>query len=511
MNLLIALIISLCLIIPHFLATRRIGINLMDEGYLWYGVLRVRVGEIPIRDYRAYDPARYYWGAAGSWLFGKGLLGLRASVMIFQIIGLILGLLVILDVFNNVLLAIFVGVILLSWMFPRHKYFEHSFTLISVWAAYQLLQNPTQTNFILIGIYVGHLFLWGINHGLYNILIFGIVTIFSWILIPDGRAVIMDVVWLIIGGLIGITPFLAFVFLVPGMRGIYFDKHIYPIFRRGTANLPRPIPWLWKGKLDESFRGSDRLFTYRLLFTFLPFVYIAFVLIAVFAPMPNPNLRYLLLASSCVGIGYLHHFISRADVSHLAQVILPFWIGLTVVISLHPMATILGIIMIGLLTWYGIPIEQRVLLHFIRNRDFYKQYHIENKTFWFLTSQVHLIRMITTLLEDRSESNQDFLIAPLEIGLYPLFDYVAPNYDTFCLYPTDERNERQMIAELEASKVSIAIVNNIHLDNREALCFQNTHPLTWKFLHKNFQVEKLQQFRGDYYLFTRTVPELEAN
>ncbi len=72
----------------HSCSKGRVGFNPADEGFLWYGVQRTVAGEVPLRDFQSYEPARYYWCAAGALLLGQGLVAMRLSEAVAQAIEL---------------------------------------------------------------------------------------------------------------------------------------------------------------------------------------------------------------------------------------------------------------------------------------------------------------------------------------------------------------------------------------------------------------------------------------
>ncbi|MGI9591676.1 MAG: hypothetical protein ACR2P8_09935 [Myxococcota bacterium] len=128
----VAFALAAVLSLGFFWLTGSIGIDPYDEGYLWYGVIRVGQGDVPLRDFQSYDPGRYYWCAAWTYFLGDGILALRFSVAAFQVIGLTCGLLAARRFTTHPAQLLLVGVVLLLWCFPRYKVFEPSLALINV-------------------------------------------------------------------------------------------------------------------------------------------------------------------------------------------------------------------------------------------------------------------------------------------------------------------------------------------------------------------------------------------
>jgi hypothetical protein len=67
-------LLSAALAAGAFVIQTDVDLNLADEGHLWHVTARAVLGDVPLRDIRAYDPGRYYWGAVWFTLLGPGLI-----------------------------------------------------------------------------------------------------------------------------------------------------------------------------------------------------------------------------------------------------------------------------------------------------------------------------------------------------------------------------------------------------------------------------------------------------
>lgn len=245
-----ALVISCLVVLISFLWQGNKGFNLWDEGFLWYGVQRVLIGEVPIRDFMAYDPGRYYWSAALVSIFGdNGIMSVRAAVAAFQALGLCLGLLLVArseklkDRLDIVFWLITVAT-LVVWMFPRHKLFDISISILLIGILTYLVSKPTPKRYLIAGACVGLVAVFGRNHGMYGT--FGSLGVIAWLSIKNnsGPGFIKAVVLWGTGVVIGFLPIILMTLLIPGFA-IAFWESVRFLFEHKATNLPLHIPWPW--------------------------------------------------------------------------------------------------------------------------------------------------------------------------------------------------------------------------------------------------------------------------
>ena len=477
------LLLAVVLAGGSFAVQGRQGINLADEGFLWYGAQQAARGKVPLRDFQSYDPGRYYWSAAAMRLFGEGVVSLRFSETLFQILGLWVGLLAASRVIQSWALLAAVGVMLTLWMFPSHKLFDISLLLCGIWIAVRLVEEPSPARIFTAGFFVGLCVFFGRNHVLYNFLAQACLLLFLHFKLHSPLSISHLAMW-VAGIIAGLVPTIAMFVGVSGFFASYIEV-IQSNFRHGT-NLPLPVPWPWRVSLDSAADMTQ--FLLGIFFIALPLGYLAGIILSLTMRSQTIKDHALLIACAYVGLFYLHHAFSRADVSHLAQVIQPFLLGAVALLGFlgarksYHWAVIAVLIAAALFTiGRSMPIYQR-----FTSSTPWVPYNAGGKIF-VPASTNQLLTCLQKFAAENIAPREGVLIAPFTPMLYPILGHESPLRDLIYYFPATTQRQETMIHELAAKNVNWAIISDTPLDKREDLRFSATHKLVWQYLMENFE------------------------
>ena len=239
-----AAIAALCSI-ALLLSSVREGFPSPDEGYLWYGTLRTIDGEVPLRDFRSYEPGRYYWCALWLLASGRGLVSLRIAVHAFYFLGLTCGLFALRLAGAGWPAVVVAGVILTSWAHKPYKLFEPALAMFAVLAGVVLITHPGYPALVVAGAVVGAIAFFGVNYGLYA----GAALLFLTLLegLKSGSvATFPGLGAYFAGALLGALPLLVMFVCVRGMFSAFFERRVRALVARRTSNLGLPLPWPWR-------------------------------------------------------------------------------------------------------------------------------------------------------------------------------------------------------------------------------------------------------------------------
>ncbi len=465
-----------------FLLQARSGINLADEGFLWYGVQRTARGAVPLRDFQAYDPGRYYWSAAATLFLGRGLLALRFSEMAFQVIGLWVALLAANRVAHNWALLLGVGVMLTLWMFPSHKFFDCTLLLCGIWIAVRLIEAPSSTRIFAAGIFIGLCVFFGRNHALYNFLAQASLLLLLRLKLQPEFPISHLGIW-VAGIIVGLAPLLVMFAAAHGLVGSYLES-IRSIFRHGT-NLALAVPWPWR--VWPTSAGATQ-FLLGIFLVLLPLAYVAIIGASLFLKPPMIKDNALVIACGFVGLFYLHHAFSRADISHLAQVIFPFALAALALPALfrgnnfHGWAVIAVLIAAALVTvGRQQPIYQRLTA-----RRPWESCDVGGKI--LVPPNIgRLVDCLRKFASDNIAPRESVLIVPFTPALYPLLNLESPLWELAYYVPSSAQRQEAMIRELAAKNVNWVIISDLVPDRREDLRFSASHNRVWQYLTENFE------------------------
>lgn len=487
-----AFILALSLVSTLFIWQGNKGFSLWDEGFLWYGVQRVLLGEIPIRDFMSYDPGRYYLSAALLKIFGdSGIISLRIASVIVQFVGLFVGLLLVGQgikkySFSFMFLA---AVTMAAWMFAPHKIYDVSISIILVWVLTYLLSIQCNKSYFFSGIFIGLIAVFGRNHGIYGII--GSIGVFIWIgfgkFKSEWTGITKGVLLWVIGIIIGFSPLFFMILFVPGFA-VKFWEGIRFLFEVKSTNISLPIPWPWR--VDFSSEPIVAMSIHGVIVGMFYMSLIAFSVLTIpFIFWRKFRDRYcspVLIAASFLSIPYAHYAYSRADVPHLAHSIFPMLIGclyfinyqsqkikLSLAITLCVMS--LFVMHVFYPGWQSYTKKQWVNIEISGDKLL-----VDPKT----AREVNLLR---SLYAQYVKNGGNFLVTPFWPGAYSLLNSRSPIWEIYALSPRTQQFEKSEIERIKVSNPSFILVIDKAVDGRDDLRFQNTHPLTYQFIVNNYQ------------------------
>jgi hypothetical protein len=449
-----------------------------DEGYLWYGALRVLEGQLPHRDFRSYEPGRYYWCAAFLRVFGPTLPVLRAATHAMSLIASTVALWRLRTLGAELPMLAIAALALAAWSYPQHKSFEPAWMLFAFAVFSGLAMQPGPGQALLGGAVAGAALWFGFNLMLY--LGAALALVLGWLAWTTAAAMAW-LPWAAAGACIGLLPFALLMLGSRGFRHAFIERRIRRVLERGTANLPLPLPWPWRPATPAlHVYGRVRQRTFGLLFVALPLLpgAVLLALAAMTAGRQAAPLQGAAVAAAALGISGWHHAYSRADVSHLAQSMVPLLLlSLLAAIALPASLGLLAAALVG-------AASLSLMWPHLAPRP--NQVRIPRGSFahsTFTADQTALVRRVESL---RGAEDGAVLAVPTLAWLYPMLGIRAPVYEIFGVWPSSDEEQARMIDEIERNDVRTVVVANSPLDRREDLRFSATHPQVWAELHRRF-------------------------
>lgn len=498
-------LLAVSLSVGWFFLDGRVGVNLADEGFLWYGTYAMRHGQVPMRDFQAYDPGRYLWTVAWSYLLGDGLAAMRLACVFFQCLGVLAGLLTARRLSRNVLFLASVALMFCAWMHPRYKLFEQSIALISIYAGVLLLEKPTLRRHFGVGILGGLVAFFGRNHGAYHVAAFGLII--AWAARPEGWRVWFQrsVAW--VGGvLVGYLPQLLMFLFVPGYFG-GFMENLHTIMAKGT-NLPAKVPWPWL--VPGTYAGWMRWSTLMEGFYYVAFP-LFFLLVAVrVCQLWGPRLAAhpVFVSAVCVALPYTHYVFSRPDIVHLSHggpeltlgfIALAFTIAgrrQLIEFALAPLLAVTSLL--ANLHQIGAGLEMLAA----PNSMF--PIEIRGQRMSVQTYVAKVLASAWTLNTELAKKDEPILFVPNMPGLYAFTERHSPTNQIYFIYPATPEEDHALLAEMKAANVQWLMMHDYALDGREELRFRNTNPIVFGWLRANFELVPIPTLPRDMVVLHRT-------
>jgi hypothetical protein len=497
--------LSVGLVAVFWILQSQIGLWMGDEGFLFYGSWRVGQGEVPLRDFHSFDPGRYYWVAFWSLCFGYGIIGQRAGVAIFQIIGLVWGLLAARRVVGRHWSLCLAGVLLIVWTWPQSRVFESAFSMGAVLVGTRLIERPISRRLYWTGTFVGIAAFFGRNLGLYSLVAFLSILL---ILSLQGKIRLIPAMSRLFAGiLLGYSPMFVLMLIYPTFLTSFVES--LPYFKgRSATNIYLPFPWPWNATLvGQNWIQDAHQISIGVAFVILFVFFTVSVISIIRKPSRVFSKEPLLCAATFVGLTFAHYSIVRSDLSHLASIIHPVLLGVLCLIASFTrtgqnIVAMTVAIALAAVTVFA-PLYQQPYFQKLLYRDQFTQETIQGERLWISNAQASYIDAVRSRVEREFGQEDLVFFAPYTPVMYLVLGRKSPVWDIFPLEPAPSEMQHEMIEELERTHTKYAIVNDVPLDGNDAWRFSKTHPEVWTLLHEKYEVIEDKILPGEYLLFRR--------
>ena len=490
--------LALALVAISLLTQAQGTIDLRDESYHWYGAIEVTRGKVPIRDFQAYDPGRYYWVAPWLALLGPGIVPFRIACSAFHFPGVLCGLLVLRRLTRSWSVLVPAGALLTVWLLPQYQP-SHTVALVGVWLAVLLIEHPSSFRHLLAGVFIGLAAFFGRNLGVYALVSFGLVVGMVWWRL-ERRDLVRRVLALGSGIVVGYSPMLVMFLLAPGL----WTVNVYALralAESGRTNLALPVPWPWRA--SSLWEASVGVF-----FVLLP-LFLALSVAWVLRAKRDELLRSrVLVAATLVGFPYVHYAFSRADVQHLGMSIHPFLLGmltLPFVVARRWRALAIGLVVgVGALSLVAAGQLNALYQRAIAPPGRLVAAKVGGWTVWMPLPMATFIDGTARFNASMVRPDEGFLIVPhIGPGMYAILNRESPLWQSYFLQPQPEWWQQPMIDELERNHVDWVLLDDVRGDGHEELRFRHTHRLIWEYIEREFDVFPVDGLPKDMVLLRR--------
>jgi len=503
------LILSAAIVIIGFLLQGNVGLNIPDEGFLWYGTIRTALGEVPVRDFQSYEPGRYYWSVLWFKLLrNDGILALRVSQSVFQFGGLSLALLLLRRFLRSWVAMIFGAAILARWMLPTWKIYEPVILIAAIYFAVLIIERPSRMRHFAAGIFIGVAAFFGRNHGVYCAVAFVLLIGFVFWR-RERRDLFARLGTLALGIVVGYSPMLLMMAFVPGFFGRVVEDLAFNL-HNGTT-IPIPVPWPWRQTYRlVGFREAIHRLAVGLLYIGVPLFYLyAFVRLLIKRTL---RAHPVFIASAFVGVIYLHYTFGRPHLYYLAWTIPPVILGLlalpvsfsqqrqktlTIVVWFLLVVFSMSALEMGQENYFSVKARSFIKAKFLRSydgdfdlamssQDLVKT-EVRGDKLWVSRDTAGLIDSAKAIDQNFQKGKEQIFIAPYYPGLYAILDRGSPLWEIYFLLPRPPSEQQKMAQQLENQHVNWAFICHHYVDDRPELAFENTHRDLWQYLITHFE------------------------